>query len=89
MKEFIKKIFILIFFTMIMVSCTNKETQQNTTANTTTNKTVVKNTLDTNNEKQMYKYKEGDIVAIMKTTNGTINILLENEKAPITTTNFI
>jgi cyclophilin family peptidyl-prolyl cis-trans isomerase len=25
----------------------------------------------------------------MKTTNGTINILLETEKAPITTTNFI
>lgn len=49
-----------------------------------------KNTLETNLEKEnMYKYENGDIVAIMKTTNGTINILLETELAPITTSNFI
>ncbi|MFK7779752.1 MAG: peptidylprolyl isomerase [Candidatus Gracilibacteria bacterium] len=36
-----------------------------------------------------YKYEEGDVVAIMKTTNGTINILLETELVPKTTANFI
>lgn len=42
-----------------------------------------------NNKKEMNIYKEWDIVAVIKTTNGTINILLETEKVPITTTNFI
>jgi cyclophilin family peptidyl-prolyl cis-trans isomerase len=36
-----------------------------------------------------YKYEEGDVVAVMKTSNGTINILLETELAPKTTANFI
>lgn len=45
--------------------------------------------LDTNTQKDMYTYQEWDIVAVIKTTNGTINILLEMEKAPITATNFI
>lgn len=37
----------------------------------------------------MYKYEENDVVAIIKTTNGTINILLETELAPVTSANFI
>lgn len=37
----------------------------------------------------MFKYNDWDVVAIMKTTNWTINILLETELAPITTANFI
>jgi len=37
----------------------------------------------------MFKYEEWDVVAIMKTTNWTITILLETELAPITTSNFI
>jgi len=37
----------------------------------------------------MSNYKEGDVVAIMKTTNGTINLFLETKKVPITATNFI
>lgn len=36
-----------------------------------------------------YNYKENDVVALMKTTNGTISILLDTELAPITTSNFI
>jgi len=36
-----------------------------------------------------YNYEENDVVAIMKTTNGTISILLETTLAPITTANFI
>jgi cyclophilin family peptidyl-prolyl cis-trans isomerase/FKBP-type peptidyl-prolyl cis-trans isomerase 2 len=47
------------------------------------------NTLNFNSEKQMANYNENDVVAIMKTTNWTINILMETDKAPITTTNFI
>lgn len=39
--------------------------------------------------KSNYNYEEWDIVAVMKTTNGTINILLETEMAPITSNNFI
>ena len=44
-----------------------------------------------NNDKQMksYKYEAWDVVAVMKTTNGTINILLETELTPITANNFI
>jgi len=36
-----------------------------------------------------YNYEENDVVAIMKTTNWTISILLETQLAPITTSNFI
>lgn len=36
-----------------------------------------------------YNYKENDIVAIMKTTNWTITILLDTNLAPVTTSNFI
>jgi len=81
MKQLIKKIFILIFLWSVMVSCATKEVKE----------TKEETNLDTNKEEQMknYKYEEGDIVAIMKTNTGTINILLETEKAPITTTNFI
>jgi len=72
-----KKIITVFILSLFLFSCTNK--------NTNTEKI---NNLD-NNKTQMNNYKEGDIVAVMKTTNGTINILLETEKAPITTTNFI
>jgi len=34
-------------------------------------------------------YNENDVVAVMKTTNGTINIVLETSDAPFTTNNFI
>ncbi|MDD2908055.1 MAG: peptidylprolyl isomerase [Candidatus Gracilibacteria bacterium] len=34
-------------------------------------------------------YRENDIVAVMKTTNGTINIALETELSPFTANNFI
>jgi len=36
-----------------------------------------------------YEYKEGDVVAYMKTTKGKISILLETKLAPITAMNFI
>ena len=37
----------------------------------------------------MVKIENGEVVALMKTTNGTITIALETELAPRTTTNFI
>lgn len=70
-----KKILTLVILSLFMFSCTNKNVEE--TSN-----------LDNNNT-QMSNYTEWDIVAVMKTTNGTINILLETKKAPITTTNFI
>lgn len=70
-----KKIITVILLSLFLFSCTNKNTSET-------------NTLD-NNKTTMSNYKEWDIVAVMKTTNGTINILLETKKAPITTTNFI
>ena len=76
MKGLLKKIFILIFLSAAVVSCTNKNVEET-------------NNLDTNTDTKMANYNEGDVVAVIKTTNGTINILLETEKAPITTTNFI
>lgn len=69
-----KAIFILIFLSAFIVSC-NKEVQEENLTN--------------NDNIQMSNYNEWDVVAVMKTTNGTINILLETVKAPITTTNFI
>ena len=71
-----KKIITLVLLSLFLFSCTNKNVEEKTN-------------LDTNNKTQMSNYNEGDVVAVMKTTNGTINILLETEKAPITTTNFI
>jgi peptidyl-prolyl cis-trans isomerase B (cyclophilin B) len=71
-----KKIITLVLLSLFLFSCTNKNVEE-------------KANLDINNKKQMSNYKEGDVVAIMKTTNGTINILLETGKAPITSTNFI
>jgi peptidyl-prolyl cis-trans isomerase B (cyclophilin B) len=37
----------------------------------------------------MSTFENGDIVAVMKTTNGTIKIKLHTEEVPKTTTNFI
>ncbi len=76
MKGWLKKIFVLIFLSTFMFSCTNKVVEEKTN-------------LENNNNTEMSNYNEGNIVAIMKTTNGTINILLETEKVPVTTTNFI
>lgn len=50
--------------------------------------------LSDNNDTQMSKkqtewLQNGDIVAVMKTTNGTIKIKLFTELVPVTTTNFI
>ena len=70
-----KKILILIFLSLFIFSCTNKN--------------ISKTNILYNNKTQMSNYKEWDIVVVMKTTNWTINILLETKKAPITTTNFI
>jgi len=70
-----KKIITVLILSLFLFSCTNKNIEKT-------------NNLD-NNKTQMSNYKEGDVVAVMKTTNGTIDILLETEKAPITTTNFI
>ncbi len=70
-----KKIITLVILSLFLFSCTNKNTSET-------------NNLD-NNKTQMSNYKEWDIVAVMKTTNWTINILLETKKEPITTTNFI
>ena len=75
MKGWLKKIFVLIFLSTFMFSCTNKVVEEKTNLE--------------NNNTEMSNYNEGNIVAIMKTTNGTINILLETEKVPVTTTNFI
>ena len=74
MKRLFKKIFILIFISAFMVSCDYEIQEEN---------------LTTNNDTEMANYNEWDVVALIKTTNGTINILLETEKAPVTTTNFI
>ena len=70
-----KKIITVLILSLFLFSCTNKNIEKT-------------NNLD-NNKTQMSNYKDGDVVAVMKTTNGTIDILLETEKAPITTTNFI
>ena len=70
-----KKIITVLILSLFLFSCTNKNIEKT-------------NNLD-NNKTQMSNYKDGDVVAVMKTTNGTINILLETKKAPITTTNFI
>jgi peptidyl-prolyl cis-trans isomerase B (cyclophilin B) len=37
----------------------------------------------------MIKLENGEVVALIKTTNGTITVALETELAPKTTTNFI
>lgn len=44
---------------------------------------------DNQNREMTYKYENWDIVAVMKTTNWVINILLETKLAPITANNFI
>lgn len=57
---------------------------------TSCNLNIDSETLDNKTQMEnMYKYENWDVVALMKTTNGTINILLETEKAPVTTSNFI
>lgn len=70
-----RKIITLVLLSLFLFSCTNKNVKET-------------NNLD-NNKTKMSTYKEWDIVAVMKTTNWTIDILLETKKAPITTTNFI
>ncbi len=88
MKGITIKIFILIFLSAFMASCSN-ETQETKLTTEITNTWVVEENLITNDNTKMTNYNEWDIVAIMKTTNWAINILLETEKTPITTTNFI
>jgi cyclophilin family peptidyl-prolyl cis-trans isomerase/FKBP-type peptidyl-prolyl cis-trans isomerase 2 len=82
-----KKLIIMLFITIFITSCwvnIDKQEETNTWTSAETN-------LSDNNETDMksYKYEEGDVVAVMKTSNGTINILLETELAPKTTANFI
>jgi uncharacterized lipoprotein NlpE involved in copper resistance len=50
-----KKIITLVLLSLFLFSCTNKNVEEKTTLN--------------DNEKQMSTYNEGDIVAVMKTTN--------------------
>ena len=82
-----KNIVILLFITIFVTSCwkpTNLQENTNQVKKWETN-------LSTNENKEVkaYKYEQWDVVAIMKTTNGTISILLETELVPRTTANFI
>lgn len=84
-----KKLIILIFFTVFLVSCNSSN--QSGTGSTDGNNTWT--TLPVNNENTMWiqtqGLQDGDIVAVMKTTNGTIKLKLFTDLVPSTTTNFI
>ena len=82
-----KNIIILLFIAIFITSCWNNDAIEITKLENTEWKT----NLLTNEKKEVkaYKYEQWDVVAIMKTTNGTISILLETELVPRTTANFI
>ena len=82
----------LLFLIVFLVSCW----AQNDTINNTQSWTQDTNSgtnLSDNNDTKMWKQTEGlqdgDVVAVMKTTNGTIKVKLFTKDTPITTTNFI
>lgn len=80
-----RNIIVLLLFTILISSCGNEVINQEQT------KKDGETILSTNKETTVksYKYEEQDVVALIKTTNGTISILLETELAPRTTANFI
>jgi len=96
-----RKIIILLFIIITISSCVGqkgiqeqtKEEETNLTTNTGTQEQTKEEetnlTTNTWTQVKAYEYKEGDVVAHMKTTKGKISILLETKLAPITTMNFI
>jgi len=73
----IKKILSLLIVPLLFLSsCGTKEIETDTT-------------LTNNDNTTMSTFENGDIVAVMKTTNGTIQIKLHTKEVPKTTTNFI
>lgn len=87
-----KKIIALLFVTLIFTSCDDSLYQEDIYWD---NETKTENNLQTNNENTMNNsiqtqgLQEGDIAAVMKTTNGTITLKLFTDLVPKTTTNFI
>jgi hypothetical protein len=90
MKQLIKKVFILIFLSLVIASCSDTKVQEtlNEDINTETNLTTNNENI-MNNSIQTQGLQEGDIAAVMKTTNGTITLKLFTNLVPKTTTNFI
>ncbi|MDP2090900.1 MAG: peptidylprolyl isomerase [Candidatus Gracilibacteria bacterium] len=82
----------LLLLIMFLVSCnTNKDVGNTQTGSQATG--TIEN-LTTNNDTNMTNIQtkaleNGDVVAIMKTTNGTMTIKLFTDLVPVTTTNFI
>jgi len=79
-------------FSVSLASCTNEElntiTEDKTQTETKTTTLDNKKT-EVMNDYQTKKLEDGDIVAVMKTTNGTIQIKLFTEDVPKTTLNFM
>ena len=93
--KFMKK-FGLLFLIVFLVSCgwNNVEKASDSYSQTWTQDTNTGANLSNNNDTQMGTkqtqwLQNGDVVAVMKTTNGTIKIKLFTKETPVTTTNFI
>lgn len=93
-----KKIIILALVTIFITSCTQSIWQDDNiltiSGETETNSGEIQTNLQTNTEQimdtfQTKKLEDWDVVAIMKTTNGTITLKLFTELVPATTANFI
>ncbi len=87
-----KKIMVLLLLTFFITWCANWKTNLGQTGSIDITNTGT--TLPNNNETQMENIQtkglqNWDIVAVMKTTNGTMKIKLFTKLVPVTTTNFI
>ncbi len=88
-----KKILILLTIAIFTVSCSKKEDNGDKMVEGSQN-TSTQTNLDTNKKENMSfiqtrELQKWDVVAIMKTTNGTIKLRLFTDLVPVTTTNFI
>lgn len=85
-----------LIMTLALSSCFFDKKEENTQKQEQNQKQEQTNNLNTNttddmakNDYQLAKPSQWDIVAVMKTTNGTIKIKLFKEEAPLAVTNFI
>lgn len=90
----IKQIIVCLSLIILTSSCTGEKTQNGTWSTQSLSWAIDNTTLENNTDTPMAKYEapelqNGDIVANIKTNNGTMTLKLFVEKAPTTTTNFI
>lgn len=85
-----KYIITIFCISLLITSCGTKISSENYSRSTTTSETLTTNTETTMSTTfQTEKPQDGDLVAIMKTTNGTMKIRLFRAEVPSVVNNFI